>query len=120
MTGFHRIALGMALAGFMAGSALAQDPSGTYMRPNGDQARVWITNGKLYCRIEAGKKVGFEMCHGMDPKGQAWFGKHMKHPSMPGFMTFNGTVTSDEKTLKIKGCALGKSMCDAEVWKKVG
>ena len=120
MKGFHRFALGLVLAGFAASPALARDPSGVYKRPNGDQVRVWVADGMLYCRIESGKRPGFEMCHGMAPQGEAWFGKHMKHPSMPGFMTFNGTVTSDQKTLKIKGCAMGNAMCDAEVWNKIG
>jgi uncharacterized protein (DUF2147 family) len=120
MKNLLRTALGLALLGLAWNPALARDPSGTYHRPNGDRVRVWIGEGKLYCKIEAGKKVGFEMCHGMGPQGEDWFGKKMKHPGMPGFMTFNGTVTSTETTLKIKGCAMGKAMCDAEVWKKIG
>ena len=34
----------------------------------------------------------------------------MKHPDMPGFMTFNGTVTTTAKGLKVQGCAVGQSM----------
>lgn len=120
MRTIYRAALGLALAGMVATPALARDPSGTYKRPNGDTVRVFISDGKLWCRITEGKKKGFEMCHGMSPQGEDWFGKGMKHPGMPGFMTFNGTVSSDATTLKIKGCAMGKSMCDSEVWTKVG
>jgi uncharacterized protein (DUF2147 family) len=119
MRKLYRVALGAALAGLVAAPATARDPSGHYKRPNGDKVQVWIAEGKLYCRIKEGKKPNFEMCHGMGPQGEDWFGKKMKHPGMPGFMTFNGTVTSDAKTLKIKGCAMGKAMCDSEVWDKI-
>jgi uncharacterized protein (DUF2147 family) len=100
-------------------AAAVNDPSGTYKRENGDTVRVFKYNGKLYCRIVAGKKKGFEMCHGMAKTDTGWFGKKMRHPGMPGFMTFNGTVTSNATTFYIKGCAMGKSMCDKEQWSKV-
>ncbi|WP_338467069.1 hypothetical protein RXV95_00485 [Novosphingobium sp. ZN18A2] len=108
------VAVGLASPAFSA-----TDPSGNYKRKNGDLVHVWIDGGKLYCKITQGKKKDFEMCHGMSPVGETWQGKHMKHPGMPGFMTFNGTVTSDPGSIKIKGCAFGKSMCDSEVWQKV-
>ena len=103
----------------IAAPASAADHSGNYHRKNGDLVRVWIDGGKLYCKIVEGKKKNFEMCHGMAQNGEEWNGKHMKHPGMPGFMSFNGTVTSDETSIKIKGCALGKSFCDSEIWTKV-
>ena len=59
------------------------------------------------------------MCHGMVQEGADWKGKAMKHPDMPGFMTFNGTVTITDTNLTIKGCAVGNSMCDTEVWTKI-
>lgn len=115
--------LGITLASMLAGPAwaAARDPSGTYTRPNGDVVRVWITDDKLYCRITEGKKVDFEMCHGMEANDDEdrWEGRKMKHPGMPGFFTFNGRVVSDESTLTIRGCALGNSMCDSEVWERV-
>lgn len=115
-----RFAAALAAATMMLGfatPALAGDPSGEYLRKGKDTVHVWISEGKLYCKITKGSRPNFEMCHGMAPEGEAWKGKHMKHPSMPGFMTFNGTVTNDDKTLKIKGCAIG--ICDSEVWTKV-
>ncbi|MCP5395553.1 MAG: hypothetical protein H6918_02245 [Sphingomonadaceae bacterium] len=105
--------------GLSVPASAAADPTGAYKRKNGDTVRVWVTEGKLYCRITEGKKKNFEMCHGMTDSGEAWTGKKMKHPGMPGFMSFNGTVTSDASSIKIKGCAMGKSMCDAETWTKV-
>ena len=43
----------------------------------------------------------------------AWKGKKMKHPDMPKFLTFKGTVTVEGDVLKIKGCA---GICDSEKW----
>ena len=94
--------------------------AGFYTRENGDTVHVTIDNGLLFCKIVKGSKPNFEMCHGMKPSGAAWTGKKMKHPGMPRFMTFNGTVTSDARTLSIKGCALGKSLCDSETWTRAG
>ncbi|MCC0006122.1 MAG: hypothetical protein H6872_13670 [Methylobacteriaceae bacterium] len=54
----------------------------------------------------------------MTKTGASWQGANMKHPSMPGIMTFNGTVTFSASGLSIKGCAVGQSMCDAENWTK--
>ncbi len=84
--------------------------------------RVAIKDDKLYCTIINRKKRNgkpkkdFEMCHGMTKQGDAWKGKHMKHPEMPGFMTFKGTVTVDGDVLKIKGCA---GMCASEKWDRM-
>ncbi|MDE2340599.1 MAG: hypothetical protein KGL21_05970 [Alphaproteobacteria bacterium] len=83
--------------------AFADDLVGSYKRPNGDLVAVTETNGQLYCSITKGSRPGFEMCHGMTSQSDgSWQGAKMKHPSMPGFMTFNGTVTHDAKTLTIK------------------
>lgn len=94
-------------------------PSGYYTRKNGDTVHVTIDNGLLFCKIVKGSKPNFEMCHGMKQGGAAWTGKKMKHPGMPRFMTFNGTVTFDAQTLSIKGCAMGKSLCDKETWTRI-
>lgn len=110
---------GLALAGFVlgfAGHAAAQEMVVTdYIRKDKDTINVFVKDGGLYCNRASDK---FEMCHGMSKDGDAWKGKKMKHPDMPGFMTFNGTVTTTEDTLTIKGCAVGNSMCDTEVWTK--
>ena len=101
----------------MIGQAAAADPAGMYQRSNGDKVKVSVNGGRLYCRIVAGSQPGFEMCHGMaSAGGSVWKGANMKHPSMPGMMTFNGTVVVASGGLSIKGCAVGQSMCDAEYW----
>lgn len=89
---------------------------GDYLRKEKDTINVFVKDGKLYCNRAEDK---FEMCHGMVQEGDEWKGKKMKHPDMPGFMTFNGTVTISETSLTIKGCAVGNSMCDTEVWTKM-
>jgi uncharacterized protein (DUF2147 family) len=95
----------------------AAEVAGTWVRPNGEIAQVSQKGGHLYCKIVTGKSPGFEMCNGMEKSADSmWQGGHMKHPEMPGFMTFNGTVTLSAASLTIKGCAIGQSMCDAETW----
>ncbi|WP_374544572.1 hypothetical protein [Rhodoblastus sp.] len=108
-------------AGFAVATdcAAAADAAGSYTRPNGDKVKVSVDGGKLYCKIMAGSQPGFEMCHGMSKTGpDIWQGAEMKHPSMPGMMTFNGTVMIASGGLSIKGCAIGQSMCDSEDWKR--
>ena len=112
-----RIALAALCAAGLVGAAAAEEAAGTYKRPNGDPVRVSVSSGKLYCQITGGSQAGFEMCHGMAKTGAStWRGSAMKHPGMPGFMTFNGTVTVAPASLTIKGCAVGQSMCDSETW----
>lgn len=93
------------------------DVVGAYTRPNGDAVEVYTCDGLLCGRITSGERSGFEMLHGMESTGaNEWRGNRMKHPSMPGFMTFNGTVTASGDTLSVRGCAIGESFCDAEIW----
>ena len=97
-------------AGFTAGIASAE----TYVREGNQQIEVTEKGGKLYCTRVSD---GYEMCNGMTRKDDgSWGGKKMKHPDMPRWMSFNGTVVMDAGGIKIKGCALG--VCDSEVWAK--
>ena len=112
------LAFAVALIG-LSHPAAAAEPTGTWIRPNAEVAQVSQRGGRLYCKIVTGKSPGFEMCHGMTKSGDdTWQGSAMKHPEMPGFMTFNGTVTVQAASLSIKGCAIGQMMCDAETWKR--
>ncbi|MBU2583469.1 MAG: DUF2147 domain-containing protein [Alphaproteobacteria bacterium] len=104
----------IAAAGLFASVSTA-NAQGTYLRKGDQPIKVAISGGKLYCtRISD----GFEMCNGMSKSGGKWTGGAMKHPDMPGFMTFNGTVIMSGSSLSIKGCAIGEAMCDSETWKK--
>ena len=85
-----------------------------YVRDGTQQVDVRIEAGKLYCTRVSD---GFEMCNGMTENADGtWGGKKMKHPDMPGFMRFNGTVTFTPSGLRIRGCALG--ICQSEDWTK--
>ncbi len=115
-----RFALIVAASMALAVPAAAAGLNGTYKRPNGETAQVTVDNGKLYCKIVYGAAEGFEMCNGLMPAtGDSWQGKTMKHPEMPDFMTFTGTVTTNDSGIAIKGCAVGQSMCDIEKWVRV-
>lgn len=87
----------------------------TYMRKGNQAINVAVKGGKLYCTRASD---GFEMCNGMAKTGGGYAGSSMKHPDMPGFMTFNGQVSMAGSSLTIKGCAVGQSMCDSETWTK--
>ncbi len=105
--------LALALGGFAASAA--EEVNKTYLRKGDQEIRVFTHEGKLFCRRVSD---GFEMCHGMEnTDAGTWKGEKMKHPDMPKFMTFNGTVViGTNKKMSIKGCAAGDSLCDAEIW----
>lgn len=98
-------------------------PEGMWLRDNGNQVKVEFRDGAMYCTIinrtkRNGKpKKDFEMCHGMTANGDTWTGRKMKHPEMPGFMTFKGTVSMADDVISIKGCAVG--VCDSESWTRM-
>ncbi len=90
----------------------AQAETREYMRKGDQLIRVTIDGDKLNCTRVSD---GFEMCHGMTKQSDGSYkGRKMKHPDMPGFMTFNGTVTFGSNGMKIRGCAVG--VCQSEVW----
>jgi len=109
-------AAALTIAGLVATTASA-GVTGNYTRPNGTKARVYMCGGKLCGKLTSGKKKGYEMLHGMAKVGaNKWKGRKMKHPDMPAFMTFNGTITRSGKTLTVKGCMIGGIFCDKEKW----
>lgn len=113
----HPKFLGLALlAGLLATPAVAASPDGIYARPNGSTAKVWTCGGKLCAKVQ---ESGFDMfLSGIAATADGKWQGDMKHPDMPSFMTFNGTVTTTAKGLKVQGCAVGQSMCDSENWTK--
>ena len=116
-TFLRAVMLSLATVGFAASTAIAS-PAGNWKRPNGSIAKVWSCGGGLCGKVVEGKGAGTVMFNGIKKSGAVWKG-NMKHPDMPGFMTFNGTVSGGGKTLNVKGCALGQSMCDAETWTRI-
>lgn len=100
------------------GGALAAGPDGNWKRPNGSIAKVWSCGGGLCGKVVSGGGSGTTMFNGIKKvSGNKWKG-NMKHPSMPSFMTFNGTVTLSGDAMHVQGCAMGDSMCDAEDWSR--
>lgn len=105
-----------AAAAMMVFVAPAAAETTQWLRKGEDIINVTTDGGKLFCTRASD---GFEMCHGMTSDGGGnWSGPGMKHPDMPGFMTFAGTVVMGATKLKIEGCVLGGAICDAEIWEK--
>lgn len=112
MTNLTKIGAALALGVTMLGSA-AFSQATEYLRKGDQVIVVFQHEGKLYCRRTADD---FELCHGMEPQADgSWAGPNMKHPDMPKFMTFVGTVITNDTGLSIEGCVLG-GICDAEEW----
>lgn len=93
--------------------------------PAGAETTQWLRKGDQVITVsDAGGRLmctrasdGFEMCNGMTKTGTGtWGGPNMKHPDMPKFMTFKGTVIMNSSNLRIEGCVLGGAVCDSEVW----
>ena len=112
---FGFITFGLAVV--LAATTVSAQMVGSYTRhaEEGPQTIVvQVIDGKLFCARESD---GFEMCHGLElSDDNRWRGRTMKHPDMPGFMTFNGTASFSETQMNLRGCAMG--ICDAETWDK--
>ena len=104
------LTLGMATLATTASAAVL----GTYVRKSDQVITLHTEDGLLYCTRA---RDGFELCHGMTLQADGTYkGKKMKHPDMPRFMTFNGTVTFGDGKVSLKGCAAGDSLCRSEDW----
>ncbi len=104
-----KMILGLAACAVLTATAATAE---IYIRNGEEQVDVSERGGKLFCTRLSD---GYEMCNGMTRSDDgAWRGKKMKHPDMPRWMSFNGTVTFQDSGLRIKGCALG--LCDSETW----
>ena len=91
-------------------SATAENTN--YLRKGKEVIAVSSDGGSLSCKRVSD---GFEMCNGMlEQENGSWTGKNMRHPNMPKFMKFNGTVVFSDAGLNIRGCALG--ICQSEDW----
>jgi len=114
------VAAATAFSIVLSSASYAGGVMGKWKRKNGTIVKVYSCHGGKLCgKIIKGSPHNFEMFHGMSKHGSSWKGSHMKHPSMPGFMTFNGIVRLVGSHLSVKGCAVGQSMCDAEKWSRV-
>ena len=116
MNKINTIAIALILGVSTIVTAASAAEIGTYTRKGSQSILVHVEDSRLYCTRVSD---GFELCHGMtEQEDGSWKGKKMRHPDMPRFMKFNGTVTFAGAEMSIKGCAFGNSMCDSETWPK--
>jgi len=108
-------ALAAAISMMVVSAVSAAEVNKTYIRKGDQEVRVFTSKGKLYCRRTSDN---FEMCHGMEKVSAGTYkGAKMKHPDMPKFMTFDGTVViGSNKKMSIKGCMVGGALCQSEIW----
>jgi uncharacterized protein (DUF2147 family) len=123
MTHAFRAALAAAALAASALPALA-DPSGTWLRDNGN-SRVRIAPcGANYCGTivwvkdaDGPAKVGQRVFYDMSPAGDnAWSGKAFNPEDGK---TYTGKMTLSGSTLTTSGCVLGGLVCRSVSWRKV-
>ena len=114
MTKLTTTVIALTLGAATFATSVGAEVLGVYVRKSDQVITMHTEGGLLYCTRASD---GFELCHGMteQPNG-TWKGKKMKHPDMPRFMTFNGTVTFGADQVSLKGCAAGNSLCQSEDW----
>jgi hypothetical protein len=109
------IALVLGAASFA--TSVSAEIIGVYLRNGEEFILVRTTDeGLMYC-TRVGD--GFEMCDGITQQADgSWSGTRMKHPDMPSFMSFNGTVIFNDTEMLLEGCTAGNLQCEAEAWPK--
>lgn len=105
-------------AGIVSTSAFAASPYGNWKRPNGSVAKIWKCGSKMCGKVVSGKGAGFTMFRGLRKAGKNIWKGDMKHPKMGTLFTFNGTVKLSGNSMRVNGCMVGGSLCDAETWRK--
>ena len=130
--GFHgrtaRLLFGLifaaAVAAAFAGSARADDPYGTWLRPStGTQVNFYNCGGKLCGKIVAVKdqsrkgEIGTVIMNGASrTSDNEWKGDLL---NTEDGKTYSGVVTLEgPNALNLKGCALG-FICRGETWQRV-
>ncbi len=119
----RRVFLAMPLVLAPVGAALA-DPSGTWLRENGN-SRVRIAPcGPHYCgtivwvkSADSPGKVGQKVFYDMEPAGSnTWSGKALNPEDGK---TYNGRMILSGTSLTTSGCVLGGLICRSVNWSKV-
>ena len=118
------IILTLGLAALCVGSARANDPFGTWMRPStGTQVNFYNCGGKLCGKIVAVKdqsrkgEIGTLIMNGAArTSDNEWRGDVL---NTEDGKTYSGVVTLEgPNALNLKGCALG-FICKGETWQRV-
>jgi uncharacterized protein (DUF2147 family) len=118
------LAFAAALAGAFAGSARADDPFGTWLRPStGTQVNFYNCGGKLCAKIVAVKdqsrkgEIGTVIMNGAAKSSDnEWRGDLL---NTEDGKTYSGVVTLEgPNALNLKGC-VAAIFCKGETWQRV-
>ncbi len=124
MKQFLRVGIAAAALITIASSPAMADPSGTWLRDNG-QSRVRIAScGGNFCGTivwlkdaDSASKVGQRVFYDMAPAGaNKWSGKAFNPEDGK---TYSGTMSLSGSSLTTSGCVLGGIICRSVNWKKV-
>jgi uncharacterized protein (DUF2147 family) len=124
MKQFLRAGIAAAALMTIGASPAMADPSGTWLRDNG-QSRVRIAPcGGNFCGTivwlkdaDSNSKVGQRVFYDMAPAGaNKWSGKAFNPEDGK---TYSGTMSLSGASLTTSGCVLGGMICRSVNWKKV-
>jgi uncharacterized protein (DUF2147 family) len=118
-----RFATLISAATLIASPALA-DPSGTWLRENGNSRVRVAPCGDALCgtivwlkETDTNSKVGQRVFFDMKPNGaNKWSGKAFNPENGK---TYSGTMTLSGSSLTTAGCVLGGMICQSVNWRKV-
>jgi uncharacterized protein (DUF2147 family) len=121
---FFRGAVAIAAIFAFAGAARAGDPTGTWLRDNGNaKVRIAPCGGAL-CGViawvqdpAAPGKVGQRVFYNMVPNGSGGWAGQAFNPE--DGRTYSGTMTLAGNYLKTSGCVLGGLICKSVGWSRV-
>lgn len=116
--------LALAAAALLAAGPALADPSGTWLRDNGN-SRVRIAScGANYCgtivwvKDDSGpSKVGQRVFYDMAPNGANTYSGKAFNPE--DGKTYTGKITVSGATMTTSGCVLGGMICRSVSWRKV-
>jgi uncharacterized protein (DUF2147 family) len=113
-----------AAAALLAATPAIADPTGTWLRENGNSRIRMAACGSSICGTlvwvkdpEGPSKVGQRIFYDMVPSGaNAWSGKAFNPEDGK---TYAGKMTLSGSTMTTSGCVLGGMVCRSVSWKKV-
>jgi uncharacterized protein (DUF2147 family) len=121
---FAAILLSAAAQTALTSAPALADPSGTWLRDNGN-SRVRIAKcGDAFCGTlvwvkdaDSPSKVGQRIFYDMKASGEnAWTGKAFNPEDGK---TYSGKLTLSGSTMTTSGCVLGGMICRSVAWRKV-
>jgi uncharacterized protein (DUF2147 family) len=117
------LAAGAALAVVATTLPAAADPSGTWLRSNGE-SRVRIAKcGDAYCgtivwlkNTDGNAKVGQRVFYDMKGEGNKFSGRAFNPEDGK---TYSGSISLNGRSMTTSGCVLGGMICRSVSWSKV-